>query len=163
MDKRLKESPTTCLKMDNYYEFIQDGCNILKTFDISCAHKLLNDTAFTEKCTRVHGHNYKITLELYSNNLIDGMVLDYGVIKCVFENKIKNVFDHKLILHVDEATSLDENAVYVDFNPTAENLARYIMMVLYVHFKTYHHIYLKSVTVSETDSSYAVVYSKDVS
>ena len=162
MVKRVKESPNIYLEMDKSYEFIQDGCNILKTFDISCAHKLLKDSAFTEKCTHVHGHNYKITLELYSNNLINGMVLDYGIIKREFDDKIKNVFDHKLIKHVDDATCLDENAVYVDFNPTAENLARYIMMVLYVHFKVCCRIHLKSVTVSETDSSYATVYSIDV-
>ena len=161
MVKRVKESPNTYLKMDKSYGFIQDGCNILKTFDISCAHKLLKDSAFTEKCTHVHGHNYKITLELYSNDLIDGMVLDYGIIKREFDDKIKNVFDHKLIKHVDDATCLDESTVYVDFNPTAENLARYIMMVLYVHFKMYCCIHLKSVTVSETDSSYATVYSID--
>lgn len=155
----LKKDPDAYLGMNESYNFIQPGCSIKKTFNISCAHKLLPGSAFTEKCTHVHGHNYKITLELYSHKLNGGMVLDYGKIKCIFENKIKNVFDHKLILHVDDATFFDENTAYVDFNPTAENLARYIMMVLYVHFKTYHDIQLKSVTVSETDSTSATAYS----
>ncbi len=82
---------------------------VKKRLEISAAHKLVLD--YDSKCTNLHGHNWIIEVYLKSDTLDkNGMVMDFTHIK----NKIVDKFDHKVINEV------------VDFNPTAENLAKYI-------------------------------------
>lgn len=82
---------------------------VKKRLEISAAHQLTLD--YESKCTNLHGHNWIIDVYLRSETLNkNGMVMDFALIK----QKIQNKFDHKVINEV------------VDFNPTAENLAKYI-------------------------------------
>ena len=82
---------------------------VKKRFEISAAHYLSLD--YESKCTNLHGHNWIVDVYLRSENLNqNGMVMDFTHIK----KKIQQKFDHKVINEV------------VDFNPTAENLAKYI-------------------------------------
>lgn len=82
---------------------------VKKRLEISAAHKLVLD--YDSKCTNLHGHNWIIDVYLKSDTLDkNGMVMDFTHIK----NKIVDKFDHKVINEV------------VNFNPTAENLAKYI-------------------------------------
>ena len=82
---------------------------IKKTLEISAAHKLALD--YPSKCASLHGHNWIVTVYLRSNTLNkNGMILDFTHIK----KKITDKLDHKILNDV------------VDFNPTAENLAKYI-------------------------------------
>ena len=82
---------------------------VRKRIEISAAHKLV--LGYDSKCTQLHGHNWIIDVFLRSSELNeDGMVMDFTHIK----NAIQDKFDHKVINDV------------VDFNPTAENLAKYI-------------------------------------
>ena len=82
---------------------------VIKTLEISAAHKL--NLNYESKCTNLHGHNWKITVYLRSETLNEnGMIMDFTHIK----REISDLLDHKVINDV------------VDFNPTAENLAKYI-------------------------------------
>ena len=82
---------------------------VKKRLEISAAHKLCLD--YESKCTNLHGHNWIVDVYLRSKTLdSNGMVMDFTHIK----KKIQDKFDHKVINEV------------VDFNPTAENLAKYI-------------------------------------
>ena len=86
---------------------------VRKRIEISAAHRLMLD--YESKCTNLHGHNWIIDVFLRSETLNkNGMILDFTEIK----RKIQDKFDHKVIN--------DE----VDFNPTAENIAKYICDVL---------------------------------
>lgn len=82
---------------------------VKKRIEVSAAHKL--NLSYESKCTNLHGHNWIIDVYLRSETLNDdGMVMDFTHIKKAIQDK----FDHKIINEV------------VDFNPTAENLAKYI-------------------------------------
>jgi 6-pyruvoyltetrahydropterin/6-carboxytetrahydropterin synthase len=82
---------------------------IKKSFEISASHHLT--LTYNSKCTRVHGHNWHITVMCKSRELNeDGMVVDFSIIK----DKIKGLLDHA-----------DLNEV-LPFNPTAENIAKWI-------------------------------------
>ena len=83
---------------------------VKKRFEISAAHRL--DLSYQSKCARYHGHNWIITVECKSKILDqNGMVTDFSHIKEMVINK----FDHSLL-----------NDVF-DENPTAENIAKWIV------------------------------------
>lgn len=82
---------------------------VIKRLEISAAHKLSLD--YQSKCSNLHGHNWIVTVFLRGETLNqNGMIMDFTEIK----RKISDKLDHKVINEV------------VDFNPTAENMAKYI-------------------------------------
>ncbi len=82
---------------------------ISKRFEVSGAHKL--NLSYESKCQELHGHNWLITVFCQSKTLnADGMVIDFKKAKDIISQKI----DHKYINDV------------VDFNPTAENIAKWV-------------------------------------
>lgn len=79
---------------------------VIKTF--SAAHRIVEQGG---KCERLHGHNYRVEVVAGSDRLSSaGMVVDFEELKAALAQILP---DHRLL-----------NEVY-DFNPTAENLARY--------------------------------------
>jgi 6-pyruvoyltetrahydropterin/6-carboxytetrahydropterin synthase len=57
--------------------------------EISASHQLKGDI-YTEKCKSLHGHNYKIHIELSCSELKNGMVIDFGEVKSIVDK-----YDHK--------------------------------------------------------------------
>ena len=82
---------------------------VTKRLEISACHRL--ELSYPSKCTNLHGHNWIITVTCQSPTLnSDGMVEDFTAIKEMVQGRL----DHA-----------DLNAV-LPFNPTAENIARWI-------------------------------------
>lgn len=80
-----------------------------KRLEISGSHRLNLD--YESKCSNLHGHNWIINIFMQSETLDkNGMVYDFAIIK----KKITDMLDHK---HLNEI---------FDFNPTAENIAKWI-------------------------------------
>jgi 6-pyruvoyltetrahydropterin/6-carboxytetrahydropterin synthase len=83
---------------------------ISKQLEIAGCHHL--QLSYESKCQRVHGHNWLVTVFLAASELnADGMVVDYNHIKHV----IHDYLDHG-----------DFNEL-LPFNPTAENIARWVV------------------------------------
>ena len=74
----------------------------------SSAHQLTN--AYDDKCNdNLHGHNWKVLVEIWTEKLIKGMVIDFTKVKEIIDE-----LDHKNL-----------NSI-LKFEPTAENLVKYI-------------------------------------
>lgn len=83
---------------------------VKKRLEISGAHRLsLN---YESKCRNLHGHNWVIEIYMKSSTLdTNGMVMDFTHIKKAISEKL----DHQNL-----------NDIF-DFNPTAENIAKWIV------------------------------------
>lgn len=84
--------------------------SVSKRMEIAVAHKL--NLSYESKCQKLHGHNLIVTVYCASRDLNDdGMVVDFKHIK----QAIHGTLDHGY---------LNEK---LPFNPTAENLATWIV------------------------------------
>jgi 6-pyruvoyltetrahydropterin/6-carboxytetrahydropterin synthase len=87
--------------------------------DFSSAHQL---RGYKGKCENLHGHNYK--LEIYAggeelNNI--GLLIDFVELKKAADEIVKYL-DHR---NLNELPPFDE-----ELNPSAENIARYVLEYL---------------------------------
>lgn len=110
---------------------------VKKRLEISAAHFL--NLSYESKCSNLHGHNWIIDIYLRSETLDEnGMVMDFTIIR----KKISDKLDHKVLNDV------------LDFNPTAENIAKYICDAL--------EPYCFRVDVRESADNTASYYKADV-
>ena len=80
------------------------------------AHFLRN---YRGKCENLHGHNYKIEIYARGRELNGtGLLVDFVELKAAAD-EVVNYLDHR---NINELPPFDE-----ELNPSAENLARYIL------------------------------------
>lgn len=108
---------------------------VLKTeHSFDSAHFLAN---YQGKCSNIHGHRWKVEIEIQSEVLVsggqlDGMVIDFSDLKKDVITMI-DYFDHALIIQensmrVETLNCLLQDGfkvISVEFRPTAENFAAF--------------------------------------
>ncbi len=112
---------------------------VIKVF--SAAHNLRD---YKGKCENLHGHNWKVEVEVQGKKLgKSGMLIDFHDLKYEVENILEKL-DHG---YLNEISPFDK------INPTSENLAKYIFECLSI-------CHLSKVTVWESDTACAT-YTED--
>ncbi len=108
----------------------------------SAAHNLRD---FKGKCENLHGHNWKVKATLSGKRLNKtGMIIDFADIKAMLDD---------ILLKLDHSY-LNQVSPFSNINPTAENIAGYILSMLKKKAKK---IKIEEVEVWESATSSASV------
>jgi len=108
--------------------------------DFSAGHRV---AGHENKCAHLHGHNYRIHFDVHAPDLDGvGRVMDFSIIKSLLCQWLEDNWDHRMLLWEDDPKldmllgcagphgSFLDDIVTVPFNPTAENMARYLVEVV---------------------------------
>jgi 6-pyruvoyltetrahydropterin/6-carboxytetrahydropterin synthase len=107
---------------------------VTKIFTFDAAHYL---PGYNGKCRNLHGHTYRLEVTCQRSYLVNGMAVDFSVLKDTVDELIISKLDHSFL-----------NDVLL-FDPTAENMANWILNELRPYLPVY------SVKLYETPTSYA--------
>lgn len=102
--------------------------------DISAGHRV---AGHENKCAHLHGHNYRVHFFCNAEELdFVGRIIDFSVIKTTLCQWLEDNWDHKMIIWEEDPMlydliRIDElGVVTVPFNPTAENLAQFLVTII---------------------------------
>jgi 6-pyruvoyltetrahydropterin/6-carboxytetrahydropterin synthase len=135
---------------------------------ITCTRRIEFDAAHRvmlheSKCKFLHGHRYAIEAT-FSAEALDmlGRVVDFGVIKSELGAWVDMNWDHTTILHADDrllgeaiALPLGQVIYYLPTNPTAENMAAYLLHTVCPRVFADHPITCTKIRLWETPNCYA--------
>ena len=106
----------------------------IRYHDFSMGHKV---TGHEDKCAHLHGHNYRVYFHVTAEELDGiGRVIDFAVIKTRLAQWLEDNYDHKFIINRDDPLAAElfkiapDDVVLVGYNPTAENIAKYLVEVV---------------------------------
>lgn len=140
--------------------------------DISCGHRVVGHE---NKCRHLHGHNYRIHFRCEAEGLDTvGRVIDFGVIKEKLCAWLEETWDHKFLVWYKDPVmqfqfmveneeyeimrDFSDSLVWTLFNPTAENMAQYLVKVVGPQQLEGTGVRLVSVKVEETRKCSASFY-----
>lgn len=116
--------------------------------EFEAAHRIVD---YPGKCNRLHGHNWSVEVTVKGKKLNKlGMLIDFKELKKEVNRTIDKL-DH---------VYLNELNAFIEDNPTAEHIAKYIYEQLEVSPLFVNNIKVKMIKVWESPKS-AVTYSKD--
>lgn len=142
---------------------------LTKEFHFEMAHALLD---YDGPCKNIHGHSYQLAVTVIgsplknSRSAVDGMVVDFSLLKSLIKENIVKQFDHALVLNDNAAKKIKVQKIpgfgklmYVPYQPTCENLL--IDIVLRIKKILPKQVKVHSVRLSETITSYAEWHADD--
>jgi len=120
-------------------------------------------SSYSKECQSFHGHSYKLEVIVSSKDLNKhGVVIDFKLLKEIV-NPIIDKLDHVCLVEDNGATPPDikklmikHGMLFVDYNPTAENMAKYFYDEISRMLKNY----IIKINLWETETG-CVSYSND--
>jgi 6-pyruvoyltetrahydropterin/6-carboxytetrahydropterin synthase len=130
---------------------------IAKEFKWEMSHRL---PFHSGPCRNLHGHSYKLIIELEGEPDEFSMVLDYYEIDKIVQPLLKRL-DHAFICDKDDKLMIDFlgknnfKFLVMPYFTTSENLVTYFIDEIQEKFKTFKNIYSLTIRVFETIDAYA--------
>lgn len=122
--------------------------------DISMGHRVVGHEA---KCRHLHGHNYRIHFTCTADGLDElGRIIDFGIIKQLLCEWLEGEWDHKMMIWEQDPylhpllAICQQDIIIVPFNPTAEQMAEYLVKVVGPKQLEGTGVVLRSVRIEET-------------
>ncbi len=117
---------------------------IAKHFEFEASHKLPDDECYG-KCKNLHGHTYKLTVEVQGPINSKGWVINFKDLKEIVNELIIDKYDHGYLNDYFEIS-------------TAEIMAQKMFNDLYIYFEdNYKDVQVHSIKLYETSNSYAYI------
>ena len=122
------------------------------------------------KCSHLHGHNYAVEITARANKELDsiGRVVDFGILKHVYDPWIQEKWDHGFLLNKDDKYALTviagripelevpQKLYLLPYNPTAENIAKFLGTEhIFLDAINCYEISIVKVVVHETPNCFA--------
>ncbi|MDR0764118.1 MAG: 6-carboxytetrahydropterin synthase QueD [Synergistaceae bacterium] len=116
-----------------------------REFSFDAAHRL---ESYHGKCENLHGHTYRLSVEIEGSPDADGMIVDFARVKEIVDREVISKFDHSYLN---------------DFirQPSAENIARFVFERLEPLLKGPDY-FLSAVRVWETPRSSVTFRRRDM-
>jgi 6-pyruvoyltetrahydropterin/6-carboxytetrahydropterin synthase len=132
---------------------------IAKEFRWAMSHRL----PFHEGlCRNIHGHTYKLRVEVTGGRDEHSMVMDYYDIGEIVRPIVRK-FDHSFICSIEDKATLeflrqnDFKRIEIDGYSTAENIVMYIMDLVADSFAEYTNVERLTLRLYETEDAYAEI------
>lgn len=106
---------------------------VSRFLEFDAAHRVVNHES---KCASMHGHRYKVEIVAEAPSLDDiGRVIDFSVLKSRIGGWLDDNWDHTVILFNEDLDTLKamrwipkkKEPFSAPWNPTAENMAHYLL------------------------------------
>lgn len=115
------------------------------------------------KCEYFHGHNYVAEFYVTGNEVDDvGRLIDFSVIKTRFKGWLDEKWDHGFVLWEGDENGISAAKIVrpckyftLPYNPTAENMARYLLEVVSPELLSDTDVHVSKVILWETDEAHA--------
>ena len=124
-------------------------------------HRVMNHES---KCATLHGHNGVIWVHATPVSGLDslGRVVDFSVLKEKVGTWVDTYWDHTMILFKDDEKTIDlvkqapsfKDIFILDKNPTAENLAHYLLWEICPKVLKNENIIVHKIVFWETENCY---------
>jgi len=144
---------------------MENKYRIEKRLEFDAAHRVMHHES---KCRFLHGHRFYVTVCVVPKKGLDGIgrVIDFSVLKRRLGGWLDENWDHQLILHREDKELIsvtgewcrNGKAYLLPYNPTAENLGRFLVEEVCPDLFADCDIEVDIVVVDETPTSRAVVW-----
>ena len=111
-------------------------------------------------CRNIHGHSYKMRVELIGELDENGMLIDFYDIDKIVRPVIE-IYDHSMLVDKNDYKTikfLEENGfrhVVIDFTSTSENIAINFAKIFSEQFRHYKNLKELTVRIYETSDAFA--------
>jgi 6-pyruvoyltetrahydropterin/6-carboxytetrahydropterin synthase len=127
-----------------------------RRFQFCAGHRVFGHES---KCANPHGHNYVALVEAEAEQLDSiGRVIDFSVLKERIGGWIEANWDHGFLVYSHDVemlsalTALNGHVFVMRQNPTAENIAKYLLAEVGPRVLENTGVVIRSVTVQETEN-----------
>lgn len=133
---------------------------IMRRIKFCAGHRLYKHGG---KCEHFHGHNYVADIFVTGDKVDDvGRVLDFSDLKSRTKGWIDEHWDHSFLVYEKDANAISAleqvqptRIFKMPYNPTAENMARYLLEVMCPQVLEGSGAHASAVRIWETEESYA--------